>query len=381
MTGWELPRRLRALGGEVGVDPADAARVAGAVRERHRRWRRARVSGVAAVVVVLLGAFAVLAGVVREDAVPAASGSPVSWPLRGDLAGDAAVLERAERVWREHPGGPEGDVRAIYAQRGWGGVEMVVVALATVDSGGVATVGWVTTAVGRDDGALRLRAVETVAPGALAVGFVLAGPEPGDAADAGTSVVGLGAPGVSGLKVRSALFPFDIQSSGGPNRFDIQVAVEPGFTSWNTQLVAEGQVVDPAPSLAAPRAHPVRTVVRGGQVYVQGLANPCDIVTTRKGIVGVVADAQGRVDTDLSTVDGQVHVAVAGTPGELTTEPDGTTRFTPRTAEGLTKHSRLRLATPAGLFHLGGLSFDDGWRLRRAADPTVPAPAYAVAPR
>ena len=41
------------------------------------------------------------------------------WPLRGSLAGDEALLDRAEEVWRAAggPGAPDGGVDPLYAER------------------------------------------------------------------------------------------------------------------------------------------------------------------------------------------------------------------------------------------------------------------------
>ena len=93
-------------------------------------WARDTLLLVTGIGLALLGVVGVVVGFAVHQLLSGRPPEIDDWPLRGSLAGDEALLDRAEQAWRDF-GGPDGDVHPVFAERSSGlAVNTVLVVMA-----------------------------------------------------------------------------------------------------------------------------------------------------------------------------------------------------------------------------------------------------------
>ena len=98
--------------------PASLAVDVGRAAERRQADQRARLLAAAAVVVALVGGIVAVGRTVTAPAPPpptAHEAGLLSWPPRGDLVRNTALVRAASKVWRRTAAGPTGRVYVLWA--------------------------------------------------------------------------------------------------------------------------------------------------------------------------------------------------------------------------------------------------------------------------
>lgn len=386
--------RLRRESGAVAVRTQDEHldRVLRTIHRRRRAQRQQRVQALAAlgVVLVALAAAFVVTWRAPDEAAQAAPPAPVlEWPLRGGLAGDRDLVERAETVWRiSGPDRPSGQVRAVYAGSSpnrAAGLAVVVLVSATPE--GRARVAFVTTPIRAggepDSRRLLVRAVDTVDPGQTAVGFVAARPTGDDDEVVGSVGFALAAPGVPAVSLRSSLVDQALGAAPAAEPGTAWPLLPPGAGAWNSVIETTGAAL-PAAGVEDPATEPVSLVRTGAGLRAVGPSvRVGDLVAAPEGALGVVVAEDGTLDTDLTALAavGRPRIAISEIPGSLVVREDGTTTFEPDSRpDELQPTNRVVLAADGVVVNLGRLTrSDSGWRVDRAADPASATTAVRVA--
>ncbi|GAA3002969.1 hypothetical protein [Actinokineospora diospyrosa] len=327
-------------------------------RRRAQRHQRVQMlTAVAVVVFAVAGAFVVTS---QSDTGPDQEGTTVAavtqWQLRGDLAGDADLVHRAEQTWKTSAHPPSGAVRAVFAGRSPNVSACLDIVVLVADiSGGREQVAFVTTPVsvtGKPDRSkLLLRALTTVPDGQRAVGFLAATPDPQDEPIISGGPVGLAltAPGVAEIEVRTSAVDYPTPQTNTPIGA-VWPAPEQGAGAWNAELVVRtpGDHKQRYPIAAGLGDVPVDQVAlrtEGGVLRATGQGvRRGDLIATPDGVVGVVSAPDGTVDTRLSSLAtaGRVQTAVSAVPGQLVDGAAGVS-FAPTAMGPLAPGNRLVL--------------------------------------
>ncbi|WP_157440714.1 hypothetical protein [Actinokineospora inagensis] len=382
----------------VRTRPDQVDRVLRHVHGRRRAQRHQRIQMVAALTVVAIavaGAF-VVGRRTDESAVTVAS-TVGDWQLRGDLAGDQALLTSAEQVWRSSANPPSGSVRPVYA-----GVSpnlsmcFAAVVLISAAPGGTEQVAFVTTAVSvngkPDKGKLLLRAVTTVPAAQRAVGFLAAAPAAEDEQVTEGAAIGLAltAPGTTDVDVYTSSVNF-LSPLTNVQPGVAWPAFETGAGAWNSELVLvmpndKKERYPIAAGINDVEVGPVTIRVDNPARAVRAIGagvRPGDVIATTQGVLGVVSDANGTIDTSLPRLAavGKVETAISAIPGRLRDSSRGVT-FEPTAAGPLADGNRLVLLAwnrPEILVNIGTIqAFGRGWLTNRAAEPTGVTTALRV---
>lgn len=302
------------------------------------------------------------------------------WSLRGSLAGDEALLDRAEEVWRASggPGVPDGDVDPLYAERSSSlAVNTVLVVMAGYTADDRPVVAFVTSpATTGTPGTEQLfvRAVSFPEEQPLAVGFVAATQDPADAAfpDGGSLAFALAKPETTSVMV-STTVPGPRET--GPLGDTYWRFLPRGAGAWNSQIngVESGETpMWPAAGLRdAPQTRTATVSVTTAR-YPAPAAG--DLLMTQYRLFGVVKDASGEVDVGAATwaAHGEVRTD-SGIPGLLTALPTGHLRFMPTGPGTITENDEVLFtskANPAVVVRVGLMFSHDGdWRVDRPGYP------------
>lgn len=295
------------------------------------------------------------------------------WPLRGSLAGDEALLDRAEKVWRASggPGAPDGGVDPLYAERSSSlAVNTVLVVLTGYTAEDRPVVAFVT---GPSTDRLFLRAVDFPGERPLGVGFVAAAQDPADTPvpDGGSLAFALASP-----KVRAVLIS---TTTPGPRQDhppgETYWRILPrGAGAWNSQItgmLSDEEQTWPAAGVHDSAATTTATVSRTTAKY-QAAAG--DLLMTQHRLFGVVKNASGEVDVDAATwaAHGEVRTG-SGIPGVLTALPTGHLRFTPTGPGTITENDDVLFTSkvnPAVVVRVGLMFSRDGeWQVDRPGYP------------
>ncbi|MGW6934978.1 hypothetical protein ACWGE0_33285 [Lentzea sp. NPDC054927] len=358
------------------------------------RWRTARRSlWKAAIAVVAVTGLLVVSVVV---AIYQATHEPDQhfdeWPLRGGLAGDEALLARAEQVWRD-TGVPDGDVMPLHAER-LSSPNVVQVTLFGHTADDRPVVAFVSSPVttGTPSGdRLFVRALNFPVERATAVGFVATNPDPADLPfpDGGSLAFALSAPGVPSAHVVSSVGGIRVTR---PSQTFWQVMPR-GTGAWNSMITTMGSTE--AQMWPATGVHD-RPSTRVGTVrYADGTATidrgtpvAGDLVLEQHRLLGVVTDVSGLVDITAATwaAHGEVRTQHAGVPGKLTYLPTGHLFFTPGGPGEITENDGVMFMStinPDVVVRVGKMSrADGGWQVDRSAyPPFAPREAQVVTPR
>ncbi|WP_156757973.1 hypothetical protein [Actinokineospora pegani] len=343
-------------------------------RGEQRKQRRTVAFVVAAALTVVATTFSLWPST-GDGHVPVAVASIADWGVRGQLAGDDALIERARQAWSVG-----GSVRAVYAGSSPPSVApLAVVVLVAIDASGATTVGFVTSPVGGvgespDTSTLVLRATGPVQRGQRAVGFVSATPLAGDEPITGGGSIGfaLAEPGVEWITLDNSATDSQVPTP----------RVEPGVTwnvfadgagAWDTVATFDNQDVVLASGVDDPvvtEVVPSRSALR---LIVPGTAG--DYVATPDGVIGVIT-ADGSVDTDLTGREVEIrHMGgVTGTLGKqgsvLTFEPASSRKPFPG--------NRVSLADAPFPLTVGFIDSTDPWTIRQAASSTQPGPLLRI---
>ncbi|WP_424189969.1 hypothetical protein ACOBQX_14355 [Actinokineospora sp. G85] len=346
-------------------------------RGEQRRQRRTVALAVAAALTVVATTFSLWPST-DDGHVPVAVASIADWAVRGQLAGDEDLIERARQAW---PVG--GSVRAVYAGTSPPGLApLAVVVLAAIDASGTATVGFVTSQVGSvgespDTNSLVLRATGSVQRGQQAVGFVSATPLAGDELIPGGGAIGfaLAKPGIERITLSNSALDTQVPTP----------RVEPGVTwsvfaegagAWDTVATFDNQDVVLASGVGDPvvtEVTPSRSALR---LVVPGAAG--DYVASPDGVVGVITE-DGSVDTDLTGRQVEVRYTggVTGTLGKQGSE----LAFEPTSPRKPFPGNRVSLADAPFPLTVGFIDSTDPWTIRRAASATQPGPLLRISAR
>lgn len=295
------------------------------------------------------------------------------WPLRGSLAGDEALLDRAEEVWRAAggPDVPDGGVDPLYAERSSSpAVNTVLVVMTGYTADDRPVVAFVT---GPSTDRLFLRAVDFPDERPLGIGFVAAAQDPADTPvpDGGSLAFALASP-----KVRSVLISTTMpgpRQDYPPGETYWQILPR-GAGAWNSQItgmLSDEEPTWPAAGVRDSAATATATVSRTTAKYQAAVG---DLLMTQHRLFGVVKDASGEVDVDAATwaTHGEVRTD-SGVPGLLTALPTGHLRFTPTGPGAITENEGLMFtskANPAVVVRVGLMFSRDGeWRVDRPGYP------------
>ncbi|MEV6242608.1 hypothetical protein [Lentzea sp. NPDC051838] len=310
------------------------------------------------------------------------------WALRGELAADEALLDRAEQVWRD-TGVPVGDVEPVYAGRSSSlPVNVVLVALAGETADERPVVAFVTspaTTGTPSSDQLFVRALSFPDPEPMAIGFIANRQDPADAPipDGGSLAFALAAPGLP-----SMLF-------GGGSSGEIIWRILPrGEGAWNRTITtytdedSDGRPTWPGAGVrdTAMTAAPVSSE---GDTITARYPKPAvgDLIVNWHVLVGVVVDDSGRVDISPITQPGKgtVRIGSADVPGVLKTRPNGTLTFTPTGPAELKSGDPVDFTTSSGVVvRLGWLTenFKGEWDVGRGIRlPLRDEDAVAISPR
>ncbi|MCP2169282.1 hypothetical protein [Goodfellowiella coeruleoviolacea] len=389
-----LRLRREADGLDPVVRPGQIDEVLGWCQTRRGEQRRqqARLWAAAVIVVVAMIGVAVIVG--RASTPPeriTVAAEVDQWPLRGDLAGDTALLDRAEEVWRASGDryAPVGPVRALFAQRSPAlSVNFLVVVLAGQDANGRTVLGYVTSPVTRgepDSRRLLVRAEAAVEPGQMAVGFIAARPDPQDASipDGGSVAFALAAPGVPGIRVTTSLVDHSFTDDRASTEETYWRILPAGVGAWNSTIIVGHADDQQLPTwLAAgvhdPASSPVSLHTADVGLYAQPAPSSAlgvgDLVVTPDGVLGVVATADGHVDTALASLasHGRVTTAISAIPGTLTSASGGAVLFIPAGPGEIAEGNRIVLTSTSNselIVNIGRLTRTDaGWRVERMAN-------------
>lgn len=359
---------------------------------KHLRWIWRALWTAALVGITFVAVLAVVADIVVDFAVYQADEHVEDWTPRGELAGDEALLDRAEQVWRD-TGVPVGDVEPVYAGRSSSlPVNVLLVALAGQTADDRPVVAFVTSAATAGDPSsdqLFVRALSFPEPYAMAVGFVAARQEPSDSPipNEGSLAFALSAPGVPTMMLGS-----DVGGEGLPGEIIWRILPR-GAGAWNsgvntyTDEDSDGRLTRLG---AGVRDHAVTaaTVSSVGDTITARYDKPAagDLIVNSSVLVGVVTDASGRVDIAPITQAGQgrVRIRSADVPGVLKAGPSGTLTFTPTAPSELKESDQVLFTTTSGIVvRLGWLSknFNGEWDVGRGVFlPLSNRPSLAVTP-
>jgi hypothetical protein len=388
-----LRHELGAMDVHSHVDQVD--RMLRRVHTRRREQRQHTVQMVAALAVVLIavaGAF-VVSWRPPEPDMTAPAAPVMEWPLRGNLAGDIALHERAEAIWRAAgPNGPSGPVRTIYAgNRKDRSASMVVIAMAAPLDAGRSQVAFVTSAISiqgvADESKLFLRSVTTVEPGQRALGFIAAKPAPGDEELRGGGAVGfaLATPGATAIKFQSSTYdmPLEEEQPIAPDGV-VWLVGQSGMASWNSTVEVAALVpikVRLAPGLTDPSVETVALTTSGQVTKALGDVRPGDLIVTPEGLVGVVSGPDGTVDTRLTALSsiGSIQIARSDIPGSLV-ERGGVLTFEATGPGAVLPGNRVVLANGDLVINLGKIA-PDHLAVDRTVDPNTATTAMRVRQR
>lgn len=387
-----LRHELGAMDVHAHVDQVD--RMLRRVHTRRREQRQHTVQMVAALTLVLIavaGAFVVSWRPAEPD-MTAPAAPVMEWPLRGNLAGDIALHERAEAIWRAAgANGPRGPVRTIYAgNRPDPLTSMVVIAMAAPLDGGRSQVAFVTSTISAhgvaDESKLFLRSVTTVEPGQRALGFIAAKPAPGDEEPRGGGALGfaVATPGATAVKFQSSILDLGLEQEQpvAPDGV-VWLIAQSGVGSWNSTIEVAALVpikVRLAPGLTDPDVETVTLTTAAGSTKALGDVRPGDLIVTPEGLVGVVSGPDGVVDTRLTALGGvgTIQTARSDIPGNLV-ERGGVLTFEPTGPGAVLPGNRVVLANGDLMINLGKIRPDMG--VDRMVDPNAATTAMRVRQR
>lgn len=329
----------------------------------------------------LLGVVAVVVGFAVHQLRSGQTPELDEWPLRGSLAGDEALLDRAEQTLRGF-GGVD-DVHPLYAERSSGlAVNTVLVVMAGRTDDDRPVVAFVTspatTGTPTTD-RLFVRAVGFPEERPAAVGFVAARQDPADTTvpDGGSLAFALAGPKHPVVAVHTTVID---RSRPGPERpgETFWRVLPRGAGAWNTTM-STGQsheeptrpaagVHDPATTLA--------TVSKKDGTVIAGYRAPAagDVITSSNAMLGVVTDTTGRMEASPTAwaAWGAVSTESSNIPGTLTSGTDGTLLFTATGPGEVTDGERLvftSAADPGVVIRVGDLAkAGGGWRVERGVD-------------
>ncbi|MBM7770395.1 hypothetical protein JOD54_000599 [Actinokineospora baliensis] len=366
-------------------------------RRRVQRHQRVQMlTAVAVVVFAVAGAFVVTSqSGTGPDRDGTAAAAVTQWQLRGDLAGETDLVNRAEQTWRTSATPPAGAVRAVFAGRSPNITACLDIVVLVADvAGGKEQVAFVTTPVsvtGKPDRSkLLLRALTTVPDGQRAVGFLSATPAREDEPTSSGGPVGLAltAPGVAEIEVRTSALDDQAVQTNTPAGA-VWPAFEQGAGAWNAELVVRTpgdhkQRYPIAAGLADPAVDQVALRTEGGVLRASGPGlRQGDLIATPDGVVGVVNDPNGTVDTRLSALAavGRVQTSVSAVPGQLV-DGSGGVGFQPTAAGRLEEGNRLVLLAwdqPRISLNIGTLRRSTrGWLTDRVAGVVAATSAMRV---
>lgn len=294
------------------------------------------------------------------------------WPLRGSLAGDEALLDRAEEVWRAFggPGAPDGGVDPLYAERS-SPMNTVLVVMTGYTADDRPVVAFVT---GPSTDRLFMRAVDFPDERALGVGFVAAAQDPADTPvpDGGSLAFALASPKAGAVLISTTMPGPRQDSPPGETYWRI---LPRGAGAWNSQLT--GMQSDEQPTWPAAGVHDsAATATAAVSVTTAKYQAPAagDLLMTQHRLFGVVKDASGEVDVGAASwaAHGEVRTD-SGVPGLLTALPTGHLRFMPTGPGTITENDEVLFtskANPAVVVRVGLMSSHNGdWRVDRPGYP------------
>ncbi|CRK60096.1 hypothetical protein [Alloactinosynnema sp. L-07] len=384
-----LRHELGAVGVRAHTDQVD--RMLRRVHTRRREQRQHRIQMVAALAVVLIavaGAFVVSWRQAEPDQIVAAD-LVVNWPLRGDLATDTDLLQRAEQAWRGGPTPPTGPVHPVYAgKRVSRTASLVVVALVSPVDRVHSRVAFVTSKISTDQNVdsarLSVRATTLIGRGQRAIGFLNATVNSDDDELRGGGGLGfiLAEPGVTEVKYRSSAED-DAMAETPPLAPDGVAWFEAhsGIAAWNTVIEVPGTpmtTVNFAAGVYEANIIPVSLSTVGNTVKVGGDVQDGDLIVTVNGLVGVITGTDGTVDTRLSEFYrvGDLQTALTKHPVRLV-ERDGATHFELSGPGEVRPTNRIVLVDGDLKVEVAKVAAD-GSRVERTVDPTTTVVAMRV---
>lgn len=365
-------------------------------RRARQRAQRTRIWAIAAVVLVVAGAGLFTGLVTHRSPELGPATSVENWPLRGKLAGDTALLARAEKVWRTPvgPDAPVGPVRALFADHSpQMPVNTVMVVLSGHTATGRSVVAFVTSLATDgipDSERLFVRAVAFPEASHRAVGFVAGSSHPSDILGGawGRLAFALAAPGTSGVKIRSSV----VEDSKGENEGEVFWGTfPPGAGAWNSVIVADDEAHWSAAGMVDPVATPITMNGAGntmtGRSTTERKLTSGDLVMSELALYGIVVDVSGRVDTSPAAwlPHGTVHDATSNVPGTLTVASENSLLFTPTGSGELKVGDRITFTSavnPDVVVNVGKLVNTRGqWQVHRWIPPGyTPEELMSVSP-
>ncbi|WP_436492445.1 hypothetical protein [Actinokineospora sp. HUAS TT18] len=385
-----LRHELGAVGVRTHADQVD--RMLRRVHTRRREQRQHRIQMVAALAVVLIavaGAFVVSWGQGGEPEQISVAKPVIDWPLRGDLAGDADLLKRAEETWRSGANPPTGEVFPVYAgTRTDRTASLVVVALVTPVDRVHSRVAFVTGKVSAnqqlDKINLKVRATTLIGRGQRAIGFLNATFPTHDDQPRGGGGLGfiLAEPKLSSVGYRSSMI--DEQMTEKPPVAPDGVAwfvPQPGVAAWNSVIEIPANPVPVSVNFAAgvyeANIIPVTLTTSGTEIKASGEVRDGDLIVTGEGLVGVVTGSDGVVDTRLSEFYrvGDLRTAITKHPVRLV-ERDGGVSYEQTGPGEIRPGNRIVLAD--GDLVVNVAKVGEGSRVERSVDPATTFVAMRV---
>lgn len=342
-------------------------------------WVRDTLLLAAGIGLALVGVVAVVVGFAVHQLRSGQTPEIDDWPLRGSLAGDEALLDRAEQAWRDF-GGPDGDVHPLFAERSSGltvNTVLVVMAGRTDDDRPVVTfvTSPATTGTPTTD-RLFVRAVSFPEERPAAVGFVAARQDSADAAvpDGGSLAFALAGPKNPLVSMHAGVID---RSRSGPElaRETFWRILPRGAGAWNTTM-STGQSHEEPMRPAAGVHDPTTTlakVSRKDGTVTADYRTPAagDVITSSNAMLGVVTDASGRMETTPTAwaAWGSMRAEKSDIPGTLTAGPGGTLLFTATGPGEVTDRDRLVFTSGDVVIEVGELTrTGDGWQVDRGVD-------------
>jgi hypothetical protein len=345
-------------------------------------WVRDTLLLAAWVGLALVGVVAVVVGFavhqIRSDQPPELD----EWPLRGSLAGDEALLARAEQAWRDF-GGPDGDVHPLFAERSSAlAVNTVLVVMAGRTDDDRPVVAFVTspatTGTPTTD-RLFVRAVSFPEETPAAIGFVAAHQDSADAAvpDGGSLAFALAGPKNPLVAVHTHAIDRSRSAPERPGETFWRILPR-GAGAWNTTMStgqSHEEPMRPAAGVHDPATTPMKMSKKDGTVTAEYRTPAAgDVITSSNSMLGVVTDTTGRMETTPTAwaAWGAVSTENAGVPGTLTAGSGGTLLFTATGPGEVTDRDRLVFTSatnPGIVIQVGDLTeVDGGWQVDRGVN-------------
>ncbi|PWK90960.1 hypothetical protein C8D88_101988 [Lentzea atacamensis] len=329
----------------------------------------------------LVGIVAVIAGFAVHEIQSNLDPELDDWPLRGSLADDEALLDRAEQAWRDF-GGLDGDAHPLFAERSSElAANMVLVAMAGRTDDDRPVVAFVTSLATTGTPAtdrLFVRAVSFPEERPLAVGFVAARQDPSEAVpDGGSLAFALAGPKNPVVSVRTNVIDPGRREPEPPGETFWRVLPR-GAGAWNTTMStgqSHEEPLRPAAGVRDPATTLAKVSTRDGAVAAEYRTPAAgDLVTSSTAMLGVVTDTSGRMETTPTawTAWGSVSTEKSGVPGTLTAGSGGTLLFTATGPGEVADDDRLVFTSAANagvVVEVGRLTkADGGWQVERGVN-------------